>query len=349
MMGYTIDVYRRQAEPCRVFVNFALYVAYFPQLVAGPIERAKALIPQIAQPRSVSPDMIHIGLRLIFWGYFKKVFIADGVAPYVNECFNNPTTYGGVTLLMGAYLFAIQIYGDFSGYTDIARGISRLFGIELCLNFRQPYLATSVTEFWRRWHISLSAWLRDYLYIPLGGNRKGTLRTYVNNMLTMLLGGLWHGAAWNFIIWGGLHGCYLAVHKFLLGRRKTETQALPETRILGKRLHKLLCILGTFHLICFAWIFFRAESFSVALTYLVGIVSWSGERMSGISTTFVFYGLCVLLMDVYCIKNQSEVPLIPKPGVLFHPVFRGFVYAVALFLMVFVGGSNPQPFIYFQF
>lgn len=353
-MAYTIDVYRRQETACRDFLNFALYVAYFPQLVAGPIERSTRLIPQFAKPRSIAPEMIYSAVRLIFWGYFKKVFIADGVAPYVNDCFANPGEFNGMTLLLGVYLFALQIYGDFSGYTDIARGVSRLFGIELCVNFHRPYLASSVTDFWRRWHISLSTWLRDYLYIPLGGNRKGPYRTYANNMLTMLLGGLWHGAAWTFVIWGVLHGVFLAVHKFLLGERKLST-----TNRLGshsQRIWYVLCVLGTFHLICFAWVFFRADSLSSAMVYLNGIAFGDGMKMSGIKTVTVFYGLCVFFMDLSCEINDSEVPMCRiaeprswKDRVLNHFALRGLVYASVMFLMVFVGGDRSEPFIYFQF
>ncbi|NLX14084.1 MAG: MBOAT family protein [Phycisphaerales bacterium] len=193
-MGYVIDVYRGRQEPARNFLDFALYVSYFPQLVAGPIERAGNLLPAIYRPRKVTPSQIGTGLQLILMGYLKKIAIADAVAPYVNDIFADPAHQSSVRLLLGLYLFAIQIYGDFSGYSDIARGVSRLLGIELMINFKQPYLSANITEFWRRWHISLSTWLRDYLYIPLGGNRKGTSNTYRNLMLTMLLGGLWHGA-----------------------------------------------------------------------------------------------------------------------------------------------------------
>jgi len=214
-LGYTIDVYRRTQEPTRDFAAFALYVSYFPQLVAGPIERARNLLPRILNKRTVTPARIATGLQLMLMGYLKKTAIADAVAPYVDEIFAHPDQQSSLRLLFGLYLFAIQIYGDFSGYSDIARGVSRLFGIDLMVNFKQPYLSANITEFWRRWHISLSTWLRDYLYIPLGGNRKGKLNTYRNLMITMLLGGLWHGAAWGFVIWGGLHGLYLAVHKLI--------------------------------------------------------------------------------------------------------------------------------------
>ncbi|MDR3110488.1 MAG: MBOAT family protein [Planctomycetaceae bacterium] len=351
-MAYTIDVYRGKEKPCKNFLDFALYVAYFPQLVAGPIERSTNLIPQFQKDRELTRNLLYSSFRLIFWGYFLKVFVADGVAPYVNQCFSNPKAYGGRTLLMGAYLFALQIYGDFAGYTHIARGASRLFGIELCLNFRQPYLSGDITEFWRRWHISLSSWLRDYLYIPLGGNRKGVRRTYINLILTMLLGGLWHGAAWTFVIWGGLHGLYLAVHKFTHGG-KVKPSAPPKT--FSQHCVKLFWIVGTFHLVCLTWIFFRANSLTNALAYITGIAHWSGPKISGMSDTLFFYFACVLLIDIFCEIRKSEVPVLPgestswRERIFNNWLVRGTIYAIALFLIVFIGGENSEPFIYFQF
>jgi D-alanyl-lipoteichoic acid acyltransferase DltB (MBOAT superfamily) len=352
-MAYVIDVYRGKEQPCRNFIDFALYVAYFPQLVAGPIERASNLIPQFQKERNIHPEQFHSGVRLIFWGFFKKIFIADGVAPFVNQCFGHPGDYGSLTLLFGAYLFALQIYCDFSGYTDIARGVSRLFGIELCLNFKQPYLSTNITDFWRRWHISLSSWLRDYLYIPLGGNRKGTRRTYINLMLTMLLGGLWHGAALTFIIWGGLHGLYLAVHKAVTGK----TVNSKERDMQRSGISRFLGIVITFNLVCFAWIFFRADTLGTALTYIGGIFTQSGgTKISGMNTTFVFYMLVVFALDRLCERQKSEVPLVRLDEaktfwqkVYNNAVVRGFLYAAALFFLVFVGGDVSEPFVYFQF
>jgi D-alanyl-lipoteichoic acid acyltransferase DltB (MBOAT superfamily) len=345
-MAYTIDVYRGKEKPCTNFIDFALYVGYFPLLVAGPIERASNLLPQFAKRRIISPTMFYSGIQLIFWGFFKKIFIADGVAPYVNDCFSNPGVYNSATLLMGAYLFALQIYGDFSGYTDIARGVSRLFGIEASPNFRQPYLSANITDFWRRWHISLSSWLRDYLYVSLGGNRRGKFRTYINLMITMLLGGLWHGAAWTFVIWGGLHGLYLAIHKAFTGKKvnSVETDAAPKT--LAQKLIKLLCIFVTFNLVCFAWIFFRADSLNDALVYIARIGSAAGgaKMESGFQTAFAIYLLVVLLIDWLCERKKSEVPVLPE-----YAVLRGLVYGCALFLLVFIGANNSDPFVYFQF
>ncbi len=210
-LSYTIDVFRGQIHATDSFFDFLLCVLYFPHLVAGPIQRANSLLPQVTQPRSVTSD--HQRLHLIFWGYFKKVFIADNVAPIANQLFNIHRQPDGWHTLMGVYAFAIQIYCDFSGYTDIARGVAKLMGFEFMLNFKLPYLAKNPSEFWARWHISLSSWLRDYLYIPLGGNRGGAYKTNRNLMMTMVIGGFWHGAAWNFLLWGFYHGTLLAVHR----------------------------------------------------------------------------------------------------------------------------------------
>ena len=209
-MSYTIDVYRRKLPATRNFFDFALFVSFFPQLVAGPIERATKLLPQVLQPRKFSQSNFVEGFYLIILGLFKKVVIADNMAPIVNYIFSRDvSTLSGAEVLVGVYAFAFQIYGDFAGYTDIARGVAKWLGFDLMLNFRMPYFATSPSDFWQRWHISLSSWLRDYLYIPLGGNRQGTLLTYRNLMLTMVLGGLWHGAAWTFVAWGFFHGLIL--------------------------------------------------------------------------------------------------------------------------------------------
>lgn len=352
-MAYTIDVYRGKENVCKNFFDFALYVSFFPQLVAGPIERSTNLLPQIKNKRVVTRAIIYSACQLILMGYFKKVFIADGVAPIVNECFDTPDKFGGITLLLGAYLFAIQIYGDFAGYTDIARGVSRLFGIELMLNFRQPYLSANITDFWRRWHISLSQWLRDYLYIPLGGNRKGKVRTYINNMITMLLGGLWHGAAVSFVVWGGLHGLYLGVHKWWLGDRKADASIPwenPRSSIVGTMFLKdmgawLVKVFCTFNLVCFAWIFFRAAGCMGAIDYISRILHTGRGGMENVLPYVIFYGSCMLIVDLLCYTQKSEVPFTDK----WNPMLRSFGYACILFLLVFIGENDIQPFIYFQF
>ncbi|MDO5567284.1 MAG: MBOAT family O-acyltransferase [Planctomycetia bacterium] len=353
-IAYTIDVYWGRETAQKNFWLFALYVSYFPQLVAGPIERSTHLIPELRKWRVVTSPMFYSACQLILIGYFKKVFIADGVAPMVTRCFTE-ADLSGLALLCGMYLFALQIYGDFAGYTDIARGVSRLFGIELCLNFRQPYFSANITEFWRRWHISLSSWLRDYLYIPLGGSHNGPTRTYLNNMITMLLGGLWHGANWTFVVWGGLHGFYLAVHKFLLGDKKTVSWSPFEGRREQNRiayflrsLRWLVCVLCTFHLVCFAWIFFRADTISQAFDYINRIIHFYQTGRGGFMVMLayvLFYYFWAGLVDLLCVCQKSEVPFTTKwPS----PV-RGFAYALMIILMIFIGASDVQPFIYFQF
>jgi D-alanyl-lipoteichoic acid acyltransferase DltB (MBOAT superfamily) len=224
-ISYIVDVYRRELEPVRSYRDYLLFVAFFPHLVAGPIQLAKILTAQVVKPRHMTWQGWSEGSLLFLIGMFKKVVVADNLAPMVDLSFSNPSANSALTLLIGLYAFAFQIYADFSGYSDMARGLAKFMGFELMVNFEQPYFSSSITEFWRRWHISLSTWLRDYLYIPLGGNRLGTWNTYRNLFLTMLIGGFWHGASWNFVIWGGLHGVYLSVDKFLKRFARNREQA----------------------------------------------------------------------------------------------------------------------------
>ncbi|HTS19122.1 MAG TPA: MBOAT family O-acyltransferase [Verrucomicrobiae bacterium] len=242
-MNYVIDVYNRKMKPTTDFLTYALFVSYFPHLVAGPIIRAEVLLPQLLRKRIVTNEHLNTGGALILIGLFKKVVIADVLSPDVQPFFTTPHAFSSLLLLKGLYYFSLQIYCDFSGYTDIARGVSRLLGIELPENFNQPYLSRNITEFWRRWHISLSTWLRDYLYIPLGGNRRGRVRTYINLFITMLLGGLWHGANWTFVAWGFLHGLYLAAHKFYLEVRSSAVS------VTSNWLTNALKVFVTFHLV----------------------------------------------------------------------------------------------------
>lgn len=342
-ISYTIDVYYRRAEPTTDLLAFALYVSYFPHLVAGPIQRATHLLPQIQSARRVDERRIATACQLMLMGYFKKVFIADGVAPYVDQAFTNPLALGSPQLWLSLYLFAIQIYGDFAGYTDIARGVSRLLGIELTLNFKQPYLSANITEFWRRWHIALSSFLRDYLYIPLGGNRQGTAKTYRNLMLTMLLGGLWHGASWNFVAWGGLHGLYLSAHRMITDRKRPPGAASPQG--LRASLTYVVNALLTFHLVCLAWIFFRAKDFENAWAYLRGLFANWQPCPAPLVVCAAFYLTMTLLIDVPCWRYDQELPFLRS-----WPAWRrGLVYATMLVLISFVGELNARPFIYFQF
>jgi len=342
-MAYTIDVYRRRLEPTTDWLVFGLYVCYFPQLVAGPIERAQQLLPQFAKPRKWDLDRASSGALLILIGLVRKVVIADMAAGEVNAAFSNPGQFGAIELLRAVALFSFQIYGDFAGYSDIARGTSRILGIELMENFNHPYFARNITDFWRRWHISLSSWLRDYLYIPLGGSRGSSVATYRNLALTMLLGGLWHGAAWTFVVWGGIHGLALAVHKlFLRGRDPLQrlTGALP-IRVLKWTAAWAL----TMAVVALAWVFFRADSFSNAFEVLSGIAS--GRGYFWIRQLYLPLGLLVLMLivDLPQAWTGSHEAMLRWPW----PI-RGLTYATLIMILVLFGNSGDDvPFIYFQF
>ncbi|MGN6726728.1 MAG: MBOAT family O-acyltransferase [Tepidisphaeraceae bacterium] len=344
-MSYAIDVYRGRIRAVTDPLNYAIFVAYFPQLVNGPIERAGHMIRQYENPRTVDGDKIASACLLILMGLFKKMAIADSVAPIVNDCFAGAGYHSWSILLKGAWLFAIQIYCDFSGYTDIARGTSRLLGIELMENFQQPYLSRNITEFWRRWHVSLSTWLRDYLYIPLGGNRYGKFNTYRNNMITMLLGGLWHGASFTYIAWGGLHGLFLAGHKAMLGDRKAVDEPWKPWHIFK--------LLGTLHLVLLAWIFFRPTPIRVSWQYLKGILLLRGEHGGRFqlhafsfhdAATVAFFALLVLMIDLPQYRSKDHTVFLKWSW----PV-RGAIIAFMVFMILIMGENNDIPFIYFQF
>ena len=338
-MSYTIDVYRRRMDAAQHFGDFATFVAYFPHLVAGPIQVAKWLLPQIENPRD-KPDAekIRSALFLILLGLFKKVAIGDAVAGIADKAFEGSGSAGAVTLMLGAVAFALQIYGDFAGYSDIARGTSRLFGIELKRNFEQPYLSRSITEFWRTWHISLSTWLHDYLYVPLGGNKGGPSKTYRNLMLTMLLGGLWHGASWTFVIWGGLHGLFLAVHRALGGY-------VPRGELPPLRVRDVPKILGTFALVCLLWVFFRAMTLSQATEYLAGIFSWRPGPVDPndvlLLSISVFF---IVALDIAQRLSGHHAVVLRWPALA-----RGATYALLFAWIVMWSGGEAKPFIYFQF
>ncbi len=342
-MSYTLDIYKGKFKPTNNFLNFMLYVAFFPQLVAGPIERASRLLPQLEKPREVNCDKIASGLALILIGYLRKVVIADNLAPMVERAFSDPTGASSGLLLGGLYAFALQIYGDFAGYSDIARGIGRLLGIELMENFQQPYFSTSITEFWRRWHVSLSSWLRDYLYIDLlGGNQKGKFRTYLNLFLTMFLGGLWHGAAWTFVVWGMLNGAYLAIEKMTLFRKKKFQ--MPESRAsFGQWIIRILRMVFVFHLVCLTWIFFRAPNFTLAFQYLVGIFT-NGGWSQLLSPALFFAGVAILVVDIpiYLFRDHTVSRRLPR-------LAQVFAYTAIILLIIIYTASGKTPFIYFQF
>jgi D-alanyl-lipoteichoic acid acyltransferase DltB (MBOAT superfamily) len=344
-MSYTIDIYRRRLEPTDSFLDFALFVSFFPQLVAGPIERARNLLPQIARLTNPTRTQVSDGLVLITIGYFKKVLIGDTTGRIVVQIFGQDHLYQSPELLLALLLFSVQIYADFSGYSNIARGLAKLLGLELMVNFEQPYLAANITEFWRRWHISLSSWLKDYLYIALGGNRRGPKRTYVNLMLTMLLGGLWHGASWSFVVWGGLHGLYLAGHKFLLGERRIADRFTYRGPV--SLLRYLGCLLATNLLVLLTWLFFRAQTFGQAFYFLDQFVHWQGNdllpRLTGICLTFL---AAVLILDVAEYATRSHVYLYKLRS---RPAVAGVCTAMLLLVILYMATAKPLPFVYFQF
>ena len=295
-LSYSIDIYRGTLKPTRSLVNFAAFVSFFPQLVAGPIERASRLLPQIETQRVFKYEEGVAGLRLILWGMFKKVVVADTCAIYANDIFANYTEYSGPTLMLGAVYFAFQIYGDFSGYSDIAIGTAKLFGIQLMTNFKTPYFSRDIAEFWRRWHISLSTWFRDYLYIPLGGSRVGKWKAVRNVFIIFLVSGFWHGANWTFIVWGGIHaGLFLPL---LL--RGTNRRYTSETIAEGKWLptgRELLGMAWTFTMVCVAWVFFRAESVEEAVAYVskIGILrDWLYLPQKVSYTALAYLGAMIL-------------------------------------------------------
>jgi alginate O-acetyltransferase complex protein AlgI len=334
-MSYTIDVYCGRLAAERRLDVFALYVTFFPQLVAGPIERAERLLPQLRNlPRHFERAFLSEGLGLIALGLFRKLAIADAVAPYVDRVFAAPGEFSAAALTLAVVGFALQIYSDFAGYSDIARGSARLLGIDLAVNFRQPYLARSLTDFWRRWHVTLSEWLRDYLYIPLGGNRRGRRRTLINLALTMLLGGLWHGAAWTFVIWGGIHGAYLALERVLPARVRPERRAAS------------WWILATVIPVLVAWVPFRAPSLAATVEFFRRLLTLSGGLSYGLADlTVVVFGLAaVFAIDLH----QERWPEL-LPAARRRPLVRGFAYGCAALAAFALSGSATVPFIYFQF
>ena len=265
-LSYSIDIYRRRLEPTKNLVEFAAFVSFFPQLVAGPIERASALLPQLQKRRVFETELGNSGARLILWGLMKKIALADTCAIYVNDIFGDHSHCSGLTLVIGAVLFAIQIYGDFSGYSDIAIGTARLFGIRLMTNFQSPYFSRDIADFWRRWHVSLSTWFRDYVYIPLGGSRVGTWKAVRNTFIIFLVSGFWHGANWTFVAWGALHA--LLFMPLLLSGKNRRYVNPPENEALWPGVTEVFRILSTFLLVTFAWVFFRSESIADACNYL---------------------------------------------------------------------------------
>lgn len=339
-MSYTIEVYRGQMRPVRNLVDFALYICYFPQLVAGPIERPQNLVPALQAKRRVNGEQIVSGCVLILIGLFRKIVIADGLSTQIDPIFSSPALYSSPELFMGLFLFSLQIYCDFAGYSDIARGSSRLLGIELMENFNQPYFAANISEFWQRWHISLSSWLRDYVYIPLGGNRHGSFNTYRNLMVTMLVGGLWHGAAWTFVVWGALHGLYLIA--FRLASRVWPFRTNAEAAQFGPQ--RLLGMAITFPLVMLTWVFFRAPGLSASIEFIRHAAELRRlEMWSTVWPVMLAPLLLVLLIDVPQFVGRSHTVLLRFPRLVRD------VSVALLLLVILLGVGTRAPFIYFQF
>lgn len=343
-LSYTIDIYRREIEPARNIIDFGFFVTFFPQLVAGPIVRAADFLPQMYKKYSLTREQFGAAVFLIMCGLFKKVVVSDYLSVnFVDRVFEDPQLYSGFSNLMAVYGYSIQIYCDFSGYSDMAIGLAALLGFQLPINFNSPYRSVSITEFWRRWHISLSSWLRDYLYISLGGNRKGKVRTYINLMITMLLGGLWHGAATRFIIWGGLHGLALAIHKLWM-------EYVPSLAKRTDKGYRLLMGVITFHFVAFCWIYFRAgsmEDVSLMLRRIAFDFNWTGigERLIAMPKIFavLVLGFVIHFLPVSWKTAAREwYTFIPD-------LAKAAVFAFVIFAAYQAKSADVQPFIYFQF
>ena len=348
-LSYTIDVYKRKLKPTKDLIAFSAFVSFFPQLVAGPIERATHLLPQFHWNRKFNYEKAVNGLRQILWGLFKKVVIADNCAVYANLIFNNSEDFGGSTLLLGAVFFTFQIYGDFSGYSDIAIGTSRLFGFDLMRNFAFPYFSRDIAEFWRRWHISLSTWFRDYLYIPLGGSRGGLWMKIRNTFIIFLVSGFWHGANWTFVVWGAINAFYF-LPLLLSKNHRNHLGIVAQSEILPS-LEEFFLIIKTFLLTVLAWIFFRAESVHHAMAYLEEIFSASiisipeFNDMRGALIALLLVGIFLIIEwigreDEFAIENLAKFRM--------GKMVRYSFYYVIIFAVFWYGGKEQQ-FIYFQF
>lgn len=339
-MSYVFDIYRGQQKPVRSFIDYAVFVSFFPLLVAGPIERAGHLLPQVQQVRKFSYGQALEGCRLILWGLFKKVVIADAIAQVIDPIFTNYSDYNSPTLILACIGFAFQIYGDFSGYSDIALGTAKLFGFELLSNFRFPYFSRDIAEFWRRWHISLSSWFKDYLYIPLGGSKAGTTKAVRNTFIIFLVSGFWHGASWNFIIWGFIHALgFLPL--LLLGRNRKNTDTVAQNQLLPS-FGELRQMLFTFGFVCFAWIFFRAESLQAALGMISGMLTNWNHLAQITGKSIIILGGLLLAIDWYLRHNERQLRV---PA--WQPLRLAIYFSFALAIWLKLGGE--QSFIYFQF
>ncbi|MAT40091.1 MAG: membrane-bound O-acyltransferase family protein [Ectothiorhodospiraceae bacterium] len=349
-MSYTIDVYRGKVPAERHFGRLAVYVSFFPQLVAGPIERSGRLLPQLRREVRFDPDRAASGVQLIIWGLFKKVVVADGLAGYVNTVYFDPAANSGFPLIIGTIFFAYQIYCDFSGYSDIAIGSARLLGIDLMKNFDTPYYSKSIREFWGRWHISLSTWFRDYVYIPLGGNRVKVSRLYINLMITFLVSGLWHGANWTFIVWGAIHGVALIFSLATEKNRERLAAFLGLSRL--PKFHAGLKVVTTFTIVCISWVFFRADSMAHAMLVFEQMLLFDLGNFGIESAQGPFY----FVTAVASIVVLELIQLAMRGGVFagrvraIRPAVRwGLVYVCLMAIVIFGTHDVPRQFLYFQF
>ncbi|NDF25236.1 MAG: MBOAT family protein [Nitrosopumilaceae archaeon] len=355
---YTVGIYRKQIEPAKTFTEYAIFVAFFPQLVAGPILRAKEFLPQLREKIEgstvagkfrlivIEKSNLKYGITLMIFGFLKKMFFADNIAPLVNEVFSNPVGHDSLSIMLTTLAFGIQIYCDFSGYSDIALGAAWIMGFKIPINFNKPYFATSPSDFWRRWHISLSTWLRDYLYVPLGGNRKSRTRTYLNLFIVMFLGGLWHGASWNFVVWGTLHGAYLAIHRALINK----FPQIFNTDLGKNKMLKIMTIAITQYFVFLAWIPFRIKEFD-NMTYAMQKYLIPDISISSFTEVIKSYELPVVFITIFIMlhfisyRKGNLVETVSK----FRPI-NWFLFSTicGLLIVLFYGGS-PKEFIYFEF
>lgn len=340
-LSYTIDVYRKQLEPTKQFIQFAAYVSFFPQLVAGPIERAKSLLPQFNKARQFDYEFAKSGFHLIIWGLFKKMVVADNCAFFVNQIFDDPFSFNSIELFLGLVLFGIQIYGDFSGYSDIAIGTGRLFGFQLMTNFKFPYFSRDIAEFWRRWHISLTTWFRDYLYIPLGGSRGSKWQQIRNIFIIFLVSGFWHGANWTFLVWGGIHASFflplLLLHKNRIYGWENRFKA-----------NHIFSMLSTFILVTLTWVFFRADTITEALNYLQGIFNLNGFALKVFykSSKTLLFSLIILIIIIMMFLFEFKAFKKQFEEVKLNTFWVICIVMTIMFMGVF---KSPADFIYFQF
>ncbi len=344
-IGYVVDVYRKKVEPETSLARFALYISFFPQLVAGPIERSWQLLPQFSSRLKFDYEKILNGIMLILWGFFQKIVIADRLAMYVDNIYKMPNNFSSVQLLVALYFFSFQIYCDFAGYSNIAIGTAKLFGIDLMRNFNRPYFSDSIQTFWRRWHISLSTWFKDYLYIPLGGNRVRDNRLVWNIMVVFLLCGLWHGAAWNYVIWGGIHGLLLCVQIFFsrYGANSMFRVSIP----------RYIKVLFTFHIVTFAWIFFRAPSLKNAAEMISGLTHFtiqSNELLKNTGLNGYEFTLSIIFIAILIgVEKMQQEQMFNEFWARRHYAYRVIIPQLLFFSIIIFGMFNLSEFIYFQF